>query len=54
MAFLLLGGPVGDLSALQHRPPVSLHVIEQRDDDAGAQQQLEIEELEKKTYSTVS
>lgn len=38
--FRLLGWPVGNLSALQHRPPVSLHVVEQRDDDSRAHQQL--------------
>ena len=40
VCFLLLGRPVGDLPALQHRPPVPLHVVEQRDDDACAHQQL--------------
>ena len=40
VCFHLLGRPVGDLPALQHRPPVSFHVVKQRDHDAGAHQQL--------------
>lgn len=38
--FHLLRRPVGDLPALQHRPPVSLHVVEQRHNDSWAHQQL--------------
>lgn len=40
----LLGRPVGNLPTLQHGPSVSLHVVEQRDDDGRAHQQLETEE----------
>lgn len=29
----LLGGPVGDLPALQHRPPVPLQVVQKGDYD---------------------
>lgn len=50
VCFRLLGRPVGDFPALQHRPPVSLHVVEQRDEDGWAQQQLgkEAEQLIKR------
>lgn len=41
VAFRLLRGPVGDLPALHHGPPVSLHVVDERHDDGRAQQQLE-------------
>lgn len=37
----LLGRPVGDLPTLQHGPPVSLHVVDQGDEDGRAHQQLE-------------
>lgn len=36
----LLGGPVGNLAALQDRPSVSLHVVEQRNEDGRAHQEL--------------
>lgn len=42
--FHLLWGPVCDLPALQHRPPVPLHVVDQRDEDGRAQQQLKTQQ----------
>lgn len=41
VCFRLLGRPVGHLPALQHRPLVSLHVVDQRHQDGRAQQHLE-------------
>lgn len=39
----LFGRPVGDLSALHHRPPVSLQVVDQGNKYGGAHQQLQRE-----------
>lgn len=37
----LFGGPVSNLSALQHRPPMSLEIVDQGNEDRSTQEQLE-------------